>query len=57
MSNVTLRFAPLATGPNFGSSDSIGLLKSQSEMTLNGMLSDPNNAVEQFGSDFNEIDI
>ena len=57
MSNVTLRFAPLATGPNFGSSDSIGLLKSQSEMTLNGMSSDPNNAVEQFGSDFNEIDI
>ena len=47
---------PLATGSNFGSSDSIGLLKGQSEMTINGMSSDPNNAVKQFGSDFNEID-
>ena len=41
-SNVTLRFAPLATGPNFGSSDSIGSLKGQSEMTLNGMSSEVN---------------
>ena len=47
----------LATGPNFGSSETIGSLKGQSEMTLNGMSSDPNNAVNQFGSDFNEIDI
>ena len=55
-SNVTLRFSPLATGPNFGSSDSIGSLKDQSAMTVNGMSSDPNNAVKQFGSDFNETD-
>ena len=54
-SNATLRFAPLATCPNFGSSDSTGSLNGQSEMTLNGMSSDPNNAVKQFGSDFNEI--
>ena len=54
-SNVALHFAPLATSPNFGSSDSIGSLKGQSEMTLNGMSSDPNNAVKQFGSGFNEI--
>ena len=33
MSNVTVRFVPLATGPNFGSSDSIGSLKGQSEIT------------------------
>ena len=44
-SNITLRFVPLTTGPNCGSSDFIGLLKGQSEMTLNGMWSDPNNAV------------
>ena len=44
-SNVTLRFAPLATGPNFGSSDFIGSLRGQSEMTLNGMSSDPHNGV------------
>ena len=56
-SNVTLRFAPLAAGPNFGSSDSMGWLKNQSEMTLNGMSSDPNNAVKQFVSDFNETDL
>ena len=56
MSNVALRFAPLATSPNFGSSDSIGSLKGQSELTLSGMSSDPNNAVKQFGSDFNEIE-
>ena len=55
VSNVTLRIAPFATGPNFGSSDSIGSLKGQSELTLNGMSSYPNNAVKQFGSDFNEI--
>ena len=42
---TSLRFAPLATGPKFGSSDSTGSLKGQSEMTLNGMSSDPNNAV------------
>ena len=36
---------PWATGPNFGSSDSIGSLKGQSEMTLNGISSDPNNLV------------
>ena len=41
---TSLRFAPSATGPTFGSSDSIGSFKSQSEMTLNGMSSDPNNA-------------
>ena len=40
-----LRFAPWATGYDFGSSDSTGSLKSQSEMTLNGMSSDPNNPV------------
>ena len=50
-SNVTLGFAPLATGPNFGSSDSIGSLKGQAEMTLKAMSSDPNNAVKQFRSD------
>ena len=44
-SNVTLRFAPLATGPNFGSSYFIGSLRGQSEMTLNGMSSDPHNGV------------
>ena len=44
-SKVILHFAPLATGLNFGSSDSIGSLKGQSEMTLNRMLSDPNNTV------------
>ena len=54
-SNITLRFSLLAIGPNFGSSNSIGSLKGQSEMTLSGMLSDPNNAVKQFGSDFNKI--
>ena len=44
-SNVTLCFAPLATGPNFGSSDFIGSLRGQSEMTHNRMLSDPYNGV------------
>ena len=44
-SNVTLRFAPLATGSNFGSSYFIGSLRGQSEMTLNGMSSDPHNGV------------
>ena len=44
-SNITLLFTPLATGPNFGSSNAIGSLKSQSVMTFNGMSSDPNNAV------------
>ena len=44
-SNVTLRFAPLATGPNFGSSDFIGSLRGQTEMTLNGMSSDPHNGM------------
>ena len=44
-SNVTLRFAPFATGPNFGSSDFIGSLRGQSEMILNGMLSNPPNGV------------
>ena len=44
-SNVTLSFAPLATGPNFGSSNFIGSLRGQSEMTLNGMSSDPHNGV------------
>ena len=34
-----------------------GWLKGQSEMTLNGMSSDLNNAVKQFGFDFNEIDV
>ena len=43
---TALRFSPSAAGPKVGSSDSIGLLKGQSEMTLiNGTLSDPNNAV------------
>ena len=32
-------------GPNFGSSDFIGSLRGQSEMTLNGMLSDPHSGV------------
>ena len=45
MSNVTLRFAPLATGPNFGSSGIIGSLSGQSEMSLNGRSSDPHNRV------------
>ena len=53
--NFTLRFVPLAAGPKFGSSNSIDSLKGQSEMSLNGMSSGPNNAVKQFGSDFNEI--
>ena len=39
------RFAPFATGPNLGSSDFIGSLRGQSEMTLNGMSSDPHNGV------------
>ena len=43
-SNITLPFTPLAIGLNFGSSDSIGSLKGQAEMTLNRMSSDPNNA-------------
>ena len=42
---TSLGFALSATGPKFGSSDSIGSLKGHSEMTLNGMSSDPNNAV------------
>ena len=42
---TALCFAPLATGSKFGSSDSTGSLKGQSEMTLNRMSSDPNNAV------------
>ena len=42
---TSLNFAPLATGPNFGSSIAIGLLKGQSDVTLSGMLLDPNNAV------------
>ena len=33
------------TGPNFGSSDFIVSLRCQSEMTLNGMSSDPHNGV------------
>ena len=41
-SKVILCFAPWATGPIFGSRDSIGSLKGQSEMTLYTMLSDPN---------------
>ena len=44
-SHVTLRFAPLATETNFGSSDFIGSLRGKSEMTLNGMSSDPHNRV------------
>ena len=44
-SNVILSFVPWATGPTFGSGDSIGSLKGQSEMTLNAMSSDPNNAL------------
>ena len=43
--HVTLHFAPLATGQNFERSDFIGLLRGQSEMTLNGMSSDPHNGV------------
>ena len=39
-SNVTLCFVPLASGPNFGRSDFIGLLRGQSEMS-----SDPHNGV------------
>ena len=42
-SNVTLRFAPLATGLNSGSSGFIESLRGQSEMTLNWMSSDPHN--------------
>ena len=48
-SDVILCFVPLATGLNFGSSDSIGSLKGQSEVTLSGMSSDPNNAVNSLG--------
>ena len=44
-SNFILRIAPWATGHDFGSSDSIGSLKGQFEMTLNGISSDPDNAV------------
>ena len=43
--NVKLHFAPLATGPNFGSRDFIGSLRGQSEMTLNGMSSDTHNGM------------
>ena len=39
------------------SADSSGSLKDQSEMTLNRMTPDPNNAMELFGSDFNKIDV
>ena len=35
---TSLRLAPSATGPKFGSSDSIGSLKGHPEVTLNGML-------------------
>ena len=42
---TSLRFAPSATNQKFGSSVSIGSLKGQSEMTLNEMLSDPNNTM------------
>ena len=42
---TSLRFVPSATGPKFGSIDSVGSLKGQSDMTLNGMSLDPNNAV------------
>ena len=45
-SHVTLRFAPLTTGPNFGSSDFIGSLRGQFEMTLNRMSSDPHKGVD-----------
>ena len=51
----TFTFRAIGYRPNFGSSNSTDLLKGQSEMTLNQMSSDPNNAVKQFGSDFNEI--
>ena len=42
---TSLHFMPSATGPKFGSNDSTGSLKGPSEMTLNRMSSDPNNAV------------
>ena len=42
---MALCFASSATGPKFGSRDSIGSLKGQPEMTLSRMSSDPNNAV------------
>ena len=38
-------FLPWATSHDFESIDVIGSLKGQSEMTHNGMSSDPNNAV------------
>ena len=44
-SNVNLRFTLLATRPNFGSSDFIGLFTGHSEMTLNGIPSDPHSRV------------
>ena len=43
-SDVTLHFAPLATNPNFGRSNSNGSSKGQFEMTFSGMSSDANNA-------------
>ena len=42
---TALSLAPSATGPKFGSSNSIGSLQGQYKMTLNEMSSDPNNAV------------
>ena len=42
---TSLRFAPLATRPNFGSRDFIGSLRGQAEITLCWMSSDPHNGV------------
>ena len=39
--NATEFFTPLATGLNFGIGCSISSLRGQSEMTFNGMPSDP----------------
>ena len=53
----TSRFAPLATGPNFGNSDFIGSLRSQSEMILNWMSSDPHNGVNSLDLIFMRLNV
>ena len=45
MSNSILHFTPLATRPNFGSSNFIGSLRGQSEVTLSEISLDPHNGV------------
>ena len=48
-SNVSLSFLSLATRLNFESSNFIGSLRGQSEVTLNGMSSDPHKRMNILG--------